>query len=283
MTIALGVLVNDGLVIAADSATTLMGQDQQTGAVTVFNVYESANKIFNLYKGLPIGGYTFGAGAIGDASIATLAKDFRAELTDHKPIGPGGWVFDPNAYTIEDVAIAARQYLFEDRYVPAFAKAPNKPVLGFFVGGYSSGEGLPEVWQVLVDGKGACAAPTAVKARGTYGVVFAGEPDAIQRLLFGFGTGLPAALAAAGVAEADIPAMIAKVQGMLEVPLAPPAMPIQDVIELAEFLTYLTIKFSKFKPGAPTVGGPIEIAAITKHEGFKWVRRKHYFDIDHNP
>lgn len=31
-------------------------------------------------------------------------------------------------------------------------------------------------------------------------------------------------------------------------------------------------------PGANTVGGPIELAAITKHEGFKWVTRKHYFD-----
>jgi hypothetical protein len=283
MTIALGVLVNDGLVIAADSATTLMGQNRKTGAVSVFNVYESANKIFNLYKGLPIGGYTFGAGAIGDASIATLAKDFRAELTDVKPIGPAGWVFDPNAYTIEEVAIAARQYLYEDRYVAAFAKSPQKPVLGFFVGGYSTGEGLPELWQVFIDDKGACAAPTAVKSRGTYGVVFSGEPEAIQRLLFGYGTGLPTALEAAGVPKADIPAMVSTIQGKLEVPLAPPAMPIQDVIKLAEFLTYLTIQFSAFKPGAPTVGGPIEIAAITKHEGFKWVSRKHYFDNILNP
>ena len=34
---------------------------------------------------------------------------------------------------------------------------------------------------------------------------------------------------------------------------------------------------------AAPVGGPIEIAGITKHEGFKWVRRKHYFDTAMNP
>ena len=28
---------------------------------------------------------------------------------------------------------------------------------------------------------------------------------------------------------------------------------------------------------------PIEIAAITKHEGFKWIMRKHYFDVRLNP
>jgi hypothetical protein len=31
-----------------------------------------------------------------------------------------------------------------------------------------------------------------------------------------------------------------------------------------------------------TVGGPTEIAAITKHEGFKWVQRKHFFPRDVN-
>lgn len=60
-------------------------------------------------------------------------------------------------------------------------------------------------------------------------------------------------------------------------------MPIQDAIDLAEFLARLTIEFVRFCPGDATVGGPIEIAAVTKHEGFKWVRRKHYFNAALNP
>ncbi len=40
---------------------------------------------------------------------------------------------------------------------------------------------------------------------------------------------------------------------------------------------------SRFTPGAPTVGGPIEIATITKHEDFKWVKRKHYWEEKYNP
>ena len=31
-----------------------------------------------------------------------------------------------------------------------------------------------------------------------------------------------------------------------------------------------------------TIGGPIELAAITKHEGFKWVARKHYYGEELN-
>jgi hypothetical protein len=59
-------------------------------------------------------------------------------------------------------------------------------------------------------------------------------------------------------------------------------MPIQDAIDLAEFLVHTAIQFSRFLPGAQVVGGPIEIAAITKHEGFKWIKRKHYYGVELN-
>ncbi len=65
-------------------------------------------------------------------------------------------------------------------------------------------------------------------------------------------------------------------------PLIQPAMPIQDAIDLARFLVDTSITFARFMPGAPTVGGPVELAAITKHEGFKWVSRKHYWNIEYN-
>jgi hypothetical protein len=44
-----------------------------------------------------------------------------------------------------------------------------------------------------------------------------------------------------------------------------------------------TVGFVKFSVSRPkTVGGPIEIAAITKHEGFKWIERRHFFPLEHN-
>lgn len=65
-------------------------------------------------------------------------------------------------------------------------------------------------------------------------------------------------------------------------PMIVAPMPIQDAIDLAKFLVYMTIQTMKFGPVAPTVGGPIEVAAITKHEHFKWVLRKHYYDPRYN-
>ena len=77
MTIALVLKINDGLVLATDSASTLMNKDQKSGQMLVYNIYDNANKVFNLYKGLPIGAVTWGLGCIGNSSIETLVKDFR--------------------------------------------------------------------------------------------------------------------------------------------------------------------------------------------------------------
>jgi hypothetical protein len=59
-------------------------------------------------------------------------------------------------------------------------------------------------------------------------------------------------------------------------------MPIQDVIDLARFLVHASIMFTRFSLGPNIVGGPIEVAAITKHENFKWISRKHYYDQTFN-
>lgn len=69
----------------------------------------------------------------------------------------------------------------------------------------------------------------------------------------------------------------------LSTAMSTPGMPIQDAIDLAEFLANVAVGYVRFSPGANTVGGPIELAAITKHEGFKWVRRKYYYDRALNP
>ena len=54
-------------------------------------------------------------------------------------------------------------------------------------------------------------------------------------------------------------------------------MPVQDAIDLADFLVDMTTKYFAFLPGADIVAGDTDIATVTKHEGFKWIRRKHYY------
>ena len=60
-------------------------------------------------------------------------------------------------------------------------------------------------------------------------------------------------------------------------------LPKDELAAMAESLVNLT----KFKRRASlqqeTVGGPIDVAVITKGDGFVWVKRKHYFRAELNP
>lgn len=60
-------------------------------------------------------------------------------------------------------------------------------------------------------------------------------------------------------------------------------MPKQELIELAEALVSITAVERKATADEGTVGGLIDVAFITKHEGFVWVKRKHYFEKDLTP
>ena len=279
MTIAISVKVNDGTVLASDSASTLI--DNNTGMVV--NVYNNANKIFNLRKGLPIGAMTWGAGSIGSAAISTLAKDPRRRFSG-EDLHHADWALDPDTYTIEAVSQRLKTLMYDELYVPAYDGKPKKPALGFAVVGFSSGSGLGEGYEIRIDDKGQCGAPVVRHPIDACNIATDGQPEAIIRLLGGFGTGLGAVLQQdLGVPAAQVPKALEVIQSKLATPLVADAMPIQDAIDLAEFLVDLTIKYQRFMPGADTVGGPIKVAAITKHEGFKWVRRKHYFRAELNP
>ncbi len=277
MTIALAVLVSDGMVMAADSATSLAA-----GPGRLTNVYDSADKVFNLYRGRPIGAFTAGMGNIGKASIATIAKDLRHAFHTGVPIGPSGYVFDPTTYTVEEVAIAARQLFYEDMYMSLPKDQRSQGVWAFVVGGYSAGASHAELWQVSIN-SGKSEPPIQVRPAGDSGILWVGEGEALNRLVLGFSQKMPAELVKIGLNKADVDTAMALLKTDLDSALAPPPMPIQEAIDLARFLAETAIQYSRFKPGAPTVGGPVDIAAITKHEGFRWVQRKHYYDITLNP
>jgi len=55
-----------------------------------------------------------------------------------------------------------------------------------------------------------------------------------------------------------------------------------DLAEMAETLVNLTAFKRHISKDAETVGGPTDVAIITKGDGFVWIKRKHYFDININ-
>lgn len=59
-------------------------------------------------------------------------------------------------------------------------------------------------------------------------------------------------------------------------------LPKDELAEMAESLVNLTSFKRRVSMEAETVGGPIDVAIISKGDGFVWIKRKHYFNAELN-
>jgi hypothetical protein len=60
-------------------------------------------------------------------------------------------------------------------------------------------------------------------------------------------------------------------------------LPTEELASMAESLVNLTSFKRRVTLDAETVSGPIDVALISKGDGFIWMKRKHYFDGEKNP
>jgi hypothetical protein len=278
MTICVAVKVHDCIVFAADSASSLIEGASPDGRQLIANVYSHGNKVFNLRKGLPIAAMTCGMGNIGPISISALAKDLRALFCSDDPT----WRLDPKGYTIEEVAVKARRFFFEEHYQRLEQQPAGDHEFQFWVGGNGSDQMHGEIWRVrIVNGEG--LEPELLAGQNIFDILYDGQPEAINRVVNGYSQFLPQALLEIGLPAENLDAVLTHIEAHTRAPLISPAMPVQDAIALADFLVETTKAYVRFLPGADTVGGDTDICVVTKHEGFKWVRRKHYFDRRLNP
>ena len=247
----------------------------QNGISQVLNVYNNADKVFNLHRDLPIVAMTCGMGHIGGRSISNLAKAFRHDLTD----GVGG--FDSENYTIENVVTAAQGFLTH-----CYAASNPTPVGGdyleFWIGGYGSNNRHGEIWKVIIQ-DGLTLSPQRLNSEDDgQGIFWGGQAQAITRLLLGIDPAFIPSMVAAGLDQSVAEQLFNEARARMGTPVADATMPTIDAIRLADFLVDVTKGFFSFASGSDIVGGATDIATVTKWEGFKWIRRKHFYPPELN-
>lgn len=75
MTLVIALKVGDGVVLGADSASTITAAASQ-----YVNSYFNAEKLFNLVKGFPLGVLVYGLGGLANRSVGSLGKNLRDKL-----------------------------------------------------------------------------------------------------------------------------------------------------------------------------------------------------------
>lgn len=267
MTVCVGIKVRDCIVFAADSAMSVIDAGPD-GKPVVLNIWNHGLKVYNLYKGLPIMAMTAGMANFGSISVSNMAKDLRQNFSQN---GEKGGI-DPEAYSVADVAQKAGEFFYE-QYQEIQPPPVSPHSFDFWIGGYGSSASHGEIWKIgILDGNS--QEKTLVVDTDTDNiVVWGGQEEAISRLLLGMSPLVRQQLLNLNITEGEI----GNIQDAIQTPLVDPTMPVQDAIDLAEFLVDTTKRYFAFHHGANVVGGETDIATVTKHEGFKWIKRKHYY------
>jgi hypothetical protein len=257
VTIAAAFLTGEGIVLGADSTTTVVAAGQ--GVAQLFN---NAQKVFEV--GIPGAARfalaTWGNGVLGNLthrqSAATLAGKIGADTT-------------------LDGAVA---FLVE---IAEQAGALASPLVGYFLGGTDPGSCVPRCFKIIfADGK-------AIKTELQHGqVIFEGMPDFFTRMFYGFDPKLPGALINALLpkvagklpdAEATQMCVEAVNEALATIPRGFAAhLPLRDAIDFVHTYLHLTIKAFKFRMGPPVCGGAIEIGFVSADRPFRWVCHKKF-------
>ena len=270
MTICVAVKIAEGLVMAADSASMLEGtidtpQGTQRGVVQTFSFANKVSRILNY----PIGIMSWGIGSISDRSIQSLIMEFEYS---YPSLGHS------HDYKVKDVADSILEFI-KERYNETFPETSppggQRPALGLFVGGYSSGQFFAESYEYRFpkykDWK--IIRPDNPDGRPSFGADWFGQNDPLRRLIKGISAPALSKLIDMGADQKIVQQWVD--DSVAEFPLIFDGMPIQDAIDFANFAVQVTIGCFRFGPGAPLCGGDVDIAIITP-DTFQWAQRKQW-------
>jgi hypothetical protein len=258
MTIVVGVAAPDGLILAADSRTTLSPAGA-TGRTRVGS--DSVQKVFALCGSYGVACY--GVAFIEDKTVAGQIDEFEASLssqpTDVAGLGRAlGAFFEPRV--MASLAAAERPWQPGDEYE-----------LGFLIAGYDD-LGIGQLLDVRVPAEAGHAIIESGLTTSSIGATWRGQDDVVNRLMGGVdATGL----AASGV---SVPSDVERALTALEYNLIPP-LTVQDAIDFAAFFIRTTIDMQRFSDGTraspagvPGCGGPVRILHVARGKT-DWIAR----------
>lgn len=260
MTLIVSLRIPDGIVIAGDSLSTMVGQGQleATSDVTCpkcnhrhkiqqklpmphvpATTFSYAQKVFSFCGKFGVG--TFGTGLLAGKSIyfaMRLIEQRLKELKENET--PFEGVTEVARVIGDEIHILLKEQLKLEK-VSLDALPTDQFPLGVQVVGYDGTK--PKTIEVFVGRKVKC------REQKQLGCTFSGSGEIVHAIW-----------------------ELYKKQPESQPPYH--VFSLQDAIDYAEFLIRTTIAHQRFSQTIPTVGGDIDIALVTPFDGFRWIRQK---------
>lgn len=256
----------EGIVLAADSRVTLTKTIQQSATQTlaVPATFDNATKLLRVKGQDFVGAVTYGVGAIGQGAPRT-AHSFLPELEADIQNAHGSRRLTVLQFTTH----MAQFFLGQWKNLMKGTAEPGNDMT-FLVGGYDEGESYGQTYEIKI--------PSAPEPHEhlplDFGLNWGGQTEIGEALLLGCGRNTGRTIAEALRLDAEKGDLLTQVLDRFRAEIPYRFLPLQDCVDLAIFIIQATIKMQSWTTGVRGVGGAIDVATITKAEGFVPVQMK---------
>lgn len=258
---SLGVVIKgpEGIVLAADSRVTLTAE--RSGSTPIQVNFDNATKLLRLSEPHTfLGAVTYGVAVIGLRTAHSFMPEFDFELNASK----------------KRLSILEYANLLSRFFLKQWQKAgmpDNTPSMIFIVGGYDPDAAYGNVYVIDIPRN-----PTPVEQNAgdaEFGMTWGGQLQVASRLIHGYDPALPSLLKdALGLDDEVVDSLLRTLKQRLEFTIPYQVLPLQDCVDLANLMVRTTIDAQNLAIGIRGVGGPIDVATITRTDGLEFVQRK---------
>jgi hypothetical protein len=256
----------EGIVLAADSRVTISLSMLPGGAAVPMLIpatYDNATKLLKVNGHDYVAAITYGIGAIGQNNPRTahsFLPEFEEELTQQK-IG---------RLTINDFAQKLGDF-FQRQWRSSMPATGVHGDMVFLVSGYNDTEPYGRVYQVGIPRN---PIPTELN-QGMFGLSYGGQVEITARILNGFDdVTMNSLITHLNLASPGVQSIFSTIRQQQSLKIPYQFLPLQDCVDLTILLINTTAQLMRFTTDVRGVGGPIDVATITRTEGFRYVQSK---------
>ncbi|MBI4465700.1 MAG: hypothetical protein HY647_13430 [Acidobacteria bacterium] len=144
--------------------------------------------------------------------------------------------------------------------------------MDFIVGGYDEGDAYGKVFLIEIPRS---PDPAPRNPDPEFGMTWGGQLEILSRIIHGFDPAIPKLVGERLSLATDKIDQLAKgLQQELEFPIPWGVLPLQDCVDLAAFAIRATMTLQRLAVGVRGVGGPIDVAVITRTQKLDFVQKK---------
>ena len=258
---SLGIVIKgpEGIVLAADSRVTL-DAPQQGNKAPISVHFDNATKLLSFRDHPYVGAVTYGTAVIRRRTPHSYIPEFENELE-------GGRL------PVKEFAQKLSDFFQERLKSAEQTRRPPGADTVFIVGGYDEGKPYGEVYLVSIPHQQPNPDPRN-DGDNNFGMTLGGQNEIATRLIQGYDPKLLSMLKSDYNFSDGKQLAIEKSLKRLNFPIPLHILPLQDCVNFAITLIRTTILIQSLGITARGVGGPIDVATITRTDGLQFIQKK---------